>query len=376
MCFLAAAGCGKVVLPPQENGRAGRNASPIPSLFTPLEAHVAVLLPDDEALCLARSLAPRSQGLASWRDMADAVARSQSYLSSRPAAETALSLPGVTATWGDLAAALATLRRILPSLDADPELLARSFRWVRLGPDFSFTGYYEPTLAASKKPTATLNYPLYRRPPDLKNGVPYHSRNAIDRRGALRGRNLEIAYVDETDAFFLHVQGSGRLKFAGGSTMHVLYAGKNNRQYVSLGRVMKERGILPEGGVNMRAIRKYLAKNPGQRAALFDENPSYVFFRPESHGPIGSMGKVITPWVSLAVDRRVVPQGSLTMVVAPLPGPDGQHTRPFPALTLPQDSGGAIKGHRMDLFCGAGKEAEHVAGHLDVKGAVYILLPR
>ncbi|MDL2209303.1 MltA domain-containing protein [Desulfovibrio sp. OttesenSCG-928-O18] len=381
LCFfllglLAAAGCGKTVLPPEGDMQNGQTASPVPQLFVPLEAHAAVLLPENEALRLVGSLSPRSQGLTSWRDMGDAVARSHSYASSRPASGIALSFPGVSATWGELATALAALQRILPSLDANPELLARSFRWVRLGPDFSFTGYYEPTLAASKKPTAKLNYPLYRRPPELKNGVRYHSRNAIDRKGALRGRNLEIAYVDETDAFFLHIQGSGRLKFADGSTIHVLYAGKNNQQYVSLGRVMKERGILPEGGVNMRAIREYLANNPGERAALFDENPSYVFFRPETYGPVGSMGRVLTPWVSLAVDRRVVPQGSLTMIVAPLPGPDGQHTRPFPALTLPQDSGGAIKGHRMDLFCGAGTEAEHVAGHLDVKGAVYILLPK
>ncbi|SBV99499.1 MltA specific insert domain-containing protein [uncultured delta proteobacterium] len=391
--FLAAslaaplAGCGKTVLPSANGqgangqiangqGAARGPVAAMPSLFTPLETHAAVTLADAEALRLVRQLSPRQQGLSSWRDMDAAVARSLSFARNKPANGAALSFPGLTATWGDIARSAELLQRLLPSLDAKPELLASSFRWVRLGPDFSFTGYYEPTLAASRKPTGKLSHPLYKRPPDLRNGVPYFTRNQIDRGGALRGKGLEIAYVDETDAFFLHVQGSGRLRFQDGSVIHVLYAAKNNRSYVSLGRVMKERGLLPEDGVNMKAIREYLAKNPGQRAELFDENPSYVFFRAETYGPIGSMGAVITPWVSLAVDRRSVPQGSVAMILTPLPGPDGRHTRPFPALTLPQDSGGAIKGHRMDLFCGAGDEAEHVAGHLDVKGAVYILLPK
>lgn len=381
LCLLCiCAGCGKTVIPPepgqQQNGRPAAIPRTTINLFTPFEAHAVRLLSDAEARKLIQQLSPRQQGLSSWREMDAAVARSLDFARKRPANNAALSFPGLSATWGDIARGASLLRDLLPSLDARPELLASSFRWVRLGPDFSFTGYYEPTLKASRKPTAALPYPLYRLPPDLRAKQPYHTRNQIDRKGALRGRNLEIAYVDETDAFFLHVQGSGRLQFDDGSVIHVLYAGKNNRRYVSLGRVMKERGILPEGGVNMRAIRDYLAQNPGQRAELFDENPSYVFFRSETYGPIGSMGAVLTPWVSLAVDRKVIPQGSIAMVLAPLPGPDGQHTVPFPALTLPQDSGGAIKGHRMDLFCGAGDQAEHVAGHFDVKGAVYLLLPK
>ncbi len=372
LCFK---GCGKQVLTDGQPAGPGARIPPI-ALFEPLDAACSLPLAPDEAARLVRQLAPAAQGLRSWRDMDFAVSQSLAFASAKPAAAVALSRPGLTATWGEMARGLALLRSLLPRLDADPQLLARHFRWLRLGPDFSFTGYYEPTLKAGRKPAPFLEYPLYRLPPDLRSGVPYHSRNAIDRRGALRGRGLEIAYVDETDAFFLHVQGSGRLRFADGSVSHVLYAGKNNRPYVSLGRVMKERGLLPEDGVNMRAIREYLALHPEQRSALFDENPSYVFFREAASGPVGSMGKALTPWVSLAVDRGTVPQGSLTMILAPLPGPDGRHTRPFPALTLPQDSGGAIKGNRMDLFCGAGDEAAHVAGHLDAKGAVYILLPR
>ena len=377
--LFALGGCGKTTLPTTNGqpapGQTQRRPA-IPALFTPLEVHAAVRLSDAEAQRLVRQLSPKQQGLSSWRSLDEAVGRSVSYAKKRPAAGVALSFPGLVVTWNDIARGTELLQRLLPSLDTNPNLLVTSFQWVRLGPDFSFTGYYEPTLEASRAPSGRLSYPLYRKPPELQAGKPYYTREQIDRKGVLRGKNLEIAYVDEVDAFFLHVQGSGRLKFKDGSTTHVLYAAKNNRAYASLGRIMKERGLLPEDGVNMRAIREYLAKNPGQRATLFDENPSYVFFRATDYGPIGSMGSIVTPWVSLAVDRRVIPQGSVTMIVAPLPGPDGNHTRPFPALTLPQDSGGAIKGHRIDLFCGAGPEAEHVAGHMDVKGAVYLLLPK
>ena len=387
LAVLLLAGCGKVHIPSGENSpRPASGQTPMPSrtmpqgraeaLFIPMEQHGAVLLSDEEAALLALALSPGRQKLASWKDLENGIARSLSYAARRPANAVALSFPGGTATWADLVSSLTTLQRLLPSLDRNPGLLAKTFRWLRLGPDFSFTGYYEPTIAASRTPTTKRPYPLYRRPPDLRDNVPFYSRNAIDRGGALRGKNLEIAYVDETDAFFLHIQGSGRLQFEDGSVIHALYHAKNNHKYVSLGRLMKERGLLPEDGVNMKAIRTYLADNPSERAELFDENPSYVFFRAETNGPIGSMGGILTPWVSLAVDRNVVPQGSVTLIATALPEDDGKPTRPFTALTLPQDSGGAIRGHRMDLFCGAGEEAEHVAGHLDVRGAVYMLLPR
>ena len=365
-CLLLS-GCG---------GKPAKTALPAPELFTPLEYSGAITLAEAEAQRLVTRLSAHSQGLGSWTDIAFAVRQSLAYASTRPANQTAFSFAGANATWGDIARGQALLYTLLPQLDANPSLLATAFTWVRLGPDFSFTGYYEPTLLASREPTRELPHPLYRRPPELRNGIAYHTRNAIDRNGALRGRGLEFAWVDETDAYFLQVQGSGRLQFPDGDVIHALYDGKNNQAYASLGRIMKERGLLPEDGVSMQAIRKYLAEHPEERAELFDQNASYVFFRPEVYGPLGSMGKVLTPWVSLAVDRRVVPLGSLTMVIAPLPGPEGNHTIPFPALTLPQDTGGAIKGHRIDLFCGSGAKATHVAGHLNARGAVYILLPK
>jgi membrane-bound lytic murein transglycosylase A len=45
-------------------------------------------------------------------------------------------------------------------------------------------------------------------------------------------------------------------------------------------------------------------------------------------------------------------------------------------LGLAQDRGGAIKGSRLDLFCGAGEEAEFLAGHLQARSRVFLLLKK
>ena len=346
-------------------------------MFSPLNQSGAFRLSEQEATNLAEKMDARKQGMNSWRDLSFAIAQSLEYAASRPASSSALSVQGLRLSYGDLAASLHHLQALLPSLDNRPGLLAKEFAWYRIGPDFGFTGYYEPILRASRTKSATYSYPLYKVPPELRNGVPYHTRQAIDRKGAIAGRGLEIAWVSsETDAFFLHIQGSGRLVFPDGSSTHVLYAGKNNRAYVPLGRVMRDRGMLEPDNVNMRSIRQCLLENPDKCTALFDTNPSYVFFREASQGPIGAMGRPLTPWVSTAVDRRTLPHGGLVFAVLPLPDASGKPGIPFYGLTLPQDTGGAIKGQRIDLFCGSSDQAAHTAGYLDAKGAVYVLVKK
>lgn len=374
VCFmLALAACsGK-----QESARTAPLRTEGPPLFTPLTQSGAFAVPEAEARELVRKADPRRRGLRSWSELEFAVSQSLDYSARRPADSAALSASGLSATYGQVTESLRHLKSLLPRLDANPELLASEFTWYRIGPDFGFTGYFEPTLRASRTRSSAYPYPLYRVPPDLKKDRPYHTRHAIDRKGALAGRGLEIAWVhSEMDAFFLHIQGSGRLVFEDGSVSHVLYAGKNNRKYVALGRVMREQGLLEPDNVNMESIRACLLGNPDKCAELYDSNPSYVFFREAAHGPVGAIGKVLTPYVSIATDRRVLPYGSLTFSVLPLPDASGGPTRSFYGVTLPQDTGGAIKGHRADLFCGAEKDAAHTAGYLDFKGAVYLLLKK
>lgn len=359
---------------PRGDGGGGR---PTVRLFSPMNRDGVAILSPSEAESLALKMELRSQGLSSWRDLDFAVSQSLAFASSKASDATALDRQGLRVSYGQLAESLRHLKLILPRLDAYPGLLAKDFTWYRIGPDFGFTGYYEPTLQASRTRSAKYAHALYRKPPDLKKGKAYYSRNAIDRKGALAGRGLELAWVSsDIDAFFLHIQGSGRLRFENGSVSHVLYADKNNHAYNALGRIMKERGLLAPDNVNMQSIRRYLEEHPGEKAELFDQNPSYVFFRESDKGPYGAMGRPLTPWVSTAVDRKVLPHGSLTFIIVPLPDRDGNMLRPFYGLTLPQDVGGAIKNNRMDFFCGAGPEAEHTAGFLNAQGAVYVLVKK
>lgn len=379
LCLLPA-GCSKktvsgspVVSTPAEMG-APRHGVDRPPSFKAMESAGVAVLSQKEAEKAAAQLNPRQQGLRSWRDFAFPLSQSLAYAKGRPANAEAFSQPGLKLTYGQLAESLEHLQKLLPELDAKPGLLASEFTWTRIGPDFLYTGYFEPSLKASRKKSKAYPYPLYRVPPDLKKGKAYHTRQAIDRKGALAGKGLEIAWVEsEMDAFFLHIQGSGRLVFEDGSVTHVLYAGKNNRPYVPIGRVLRDQGLLEPDNISMQSIRECLLGNPEKCAEIYDSNPSYVFFREAAQGPIGAMGRPLTPYVSIATDRSVLPHGSLVCVVTPLPDASGQGKRGFHGLALPQDTGGAIKRNRVDLFCGPGDEASHNAGYMNFKGPLYVL---
>jgi membrane-bound lytic murein transglycosylase A len=332
---------------------------------------------DAEAANLATSFKPANQGLRSWTDLAPAIDRSLRYILKRPDTEVAVNHPELRVTWGQVRRSLTVLRDLLPQLDSRPQLLASTFHWYALGPTVKFTGYYEPTLEASWTQTGEFVQPLYGVPPDLRRGKPYHDRYAIDEKGVLKGRGLELAWIkSKVDSFFLQIQGSGRLVFTDGSIRHVLYADKNNRSYVALGRTMKDRGLIDQ--VSMRTIREYLSAHPNEVAELLATNPSYVFFSLATDGPLGAMGQVVTPWVSLAVDRKVFPLGAPVVFSVPLPGTDHvQGARGLlSGIGFCQDVGGAIKGSRADLFCGPGDFAEMIAGHLDVGGDMMLLLVR
>jgi membrane-bound lytic murein transglycosylase A len=262
------------------------------------------------------------------------------------------------------------------------------FDWVRVFDGRAFaTGYYEPELEGSR--TAQPGYaPIYRVPSDLVrctkadgttgrgrvapdgHCVLYFTRAEIED-GALRGRGLELAWAkDPVDLFFLEIQGSGRVQMPDGSVMRVGYAGQNGRDYVAIGRLLRERGILPPGGANMQAIRDWIRANPAEGRALMRENPSFVFFRElTGPGPLGSINVPVSPRATVAVDPRFVPYGAPVFLTLDRPEANG--------IWVAQDTGGAIKGpNRFDTFWGAGAEAVSLAGSMSASGEAIILLPK
>jgi len=328
-----------------------------------------------------------------------AIGHSLAYVRTRPVDGKPFGADGPACTWGELGESLERLRALIPDLAQDPDLLTREFRWLEVRPEPLMTGYYEPWMEGSLEPDPRFPVPIYGLPADLRsvdlgrfhprwkgqrltyrldeNGIaPYHSREEIDVLGALTSTETPIAWTrDLVDVFFLQVQGSGRLNLPDGSVRHVLYAGKNGHEYVSLGKVMIERGLVPAEEMSMQRIRAYLREHPHEVTELLNTNPSYVFFRLAQDGPLGAMGRTLTPMVSMATDSAFLPLGSILAVDAVLPDEDGTETRTA-FLGLAQDRGGAIKGSRLDLFCGAGQRAEFLAGHLQATSRVYLLLKK
>jgi len=236
--------------------------------------------------------------------------------------------------------------------------------------DGLFTGYFEITLNGSRQRGGKYQTPLYRRPPE-----PTRFTRAEIEDGALAGKGLELLWVDDpVDAFFLEIQGSGRVKLRDGGEMRVGYEGQNGKPYVPVGRLLIERGELPREKVTMAAIRAWMTANPEKGAALRRDNPSYVFFREIARdGALGAQGVVLTPERSLAVDRAFIALGVPLWIETRERFSSGVIRR----LVVAQDTGGAIKGPvRGDLFWGHGKAAADGAGAMNARGRYYLLLPK
>lgn len=353
-----------------------------------------------------------------------AAAAAATAAAATPVPETARSL-GVTRAempdLGDATAALAAFRRSCGVLVKRTDLsgLTEAGDWVapcaaaatatdanaffgtlvpvRVGPGTGLnTGYYEPELAGSRTPLAG-GTPLYRRPPDLvevdlgafaaslagkkirgriagQGFVPYHDRAAISG-GALDARGLELAWAaDPYEAFFLEIQGSGRLRLPDGTVMRVGYDGQNGRDYTGIGKLLRERGALGPGQATMDGIIGWMRRSPDKGVALMNENRSKIFFRElppgdPSLGPPGAIGIALTPQVSVAADPRFVPLGAPLWL-------SSKGETPFTRVMVAQDTGGAIKGaNRLDVFWGAGADARRIAGGMSATGSAVLLLP-
>ena len=273
----------------------------------------------------------------------------------------------------------------------------------RIEPKGVFTGYFEPVYPASRARSERFSAPVLPRPDDLVevdlglfrdnlkgeriagkivNGrlTPYADRTAIERQGPA-GDQTPIAWLDPNDLFFLQIQGSGRLVFDNGDVARVGYAAQNGHPYRAIGRVMVERAIMPLEAVTMQSIRTWLDNAaPHEAEAMRGENPSYVFFHAlddvaPSLGPLGAQGAPLTPERSIAVDRRFHTLGAPVWVdIEPV---SQAGAAPIRRLMIAQDTGGAIKGPvRGDVFWGAGDEAGEIAGAMNAKGRLFVLLPR
>jgi len=282
---------------------------------------------------------------------------------------------------------------------------ARFVPWRLAGSDGAteglVTGYYEPLLRGSRVRQSPFLFPLYGPPddlltidlsavnPDLRNFrlrgrlqgrrvVPYYSRAEIEA-GAAPVAGKELVWVDDAvEAFFLQIQGSGRVRLDNGDVLRLGYADQNGHPYQSIGRTLVERGELQPGEASMQAIHAWAAAHPERLGELLNQNPSYVFFRElpvldAAAGPIGALGVPLTPQRSIAVDPRYVALGAPVFLATSWPASD----LPLYRLVIAQDTGGAIRGPvRADFFWGFGAEAGALAGRMRQQGRMWLLLPK
>lgn len=299
-------------------------------------------------------------------------------------------------------------------------------------PTGTITGYYEPVLHGDNRETSMARFPIYGVPYDFvsvslpshlrnsrgvvrisqtgqnsgnidNNGnytanlalfpinerstsikgrfvgnqfVPYYTRSDING-GALNGRAPILGYAnDPVELFFMHIQGSGRLRTPDGQFIRLGFADKNEYPYVSIGKYMANRGYLPLAQTSMQGIKSWMQRNPHHLAEVLGQNPSYIFFRQldgsSTDGPIGALGVPLSGEFSGAVDRQYITLGAPIFVATTHPDTKQSLNR----LIMAQDTGSAIKGAvRVDYFWGYGDAAGATAGKMKNAGQVWQLLP-
>ncbi|RVQ66977.1 hypothetical protein EKN06_08505 [Croceicoccus ponticola] len=265
------------------------------------------------------------------------------------------------------------------------------FETVQVGSGDAFlTGYFEPQIAGVEAARTGYDVPVYGVPDDLIRDpaytgegrgpqgrigadgrfVPYYERSEIVS-GAIADSAPVIGWAqDPIDFFFLQIQGSGQLIGPDGQVTRIGYAGQNGREYVAIGKVLRERGVFQPGEATMQGIVAWLHANPAAAADVMNENKSWVFFKElTGDGPLGALGVPVRAHASVAADPKFVPLGAPVFIDAAHDEADG--------LWIAQDTGGAIKGaNRFDTFWGAGEDAKRIAGGMSSDGRALILLPK
>ncbi|MEG4459211.1 murein transglycosylase A [Microcoleus sp. N9_A1] len=247
----------------------------------------------------------------------------------------------------------------------------------------AFTGYFEPTYAASRTPNSEYRYPLYRMPPNMASWPkPHPTRLDLEGADALQAskgllRGLELVWLrDRFQAFLVHVQGSAKLQLTDGSVMTVGFAGKTSQSYTGVGRELVKDGKFTLEELNLPKLREYFTNFPADMDKYLPKNQSFVFFRDTNGSPAtGSIGVPVTAERSIATDKALMPPGALALISTKLPYPSATGQLEQSAVNryvLDQDTGGAIKGAgRVDVFMGTGDLAGDRAGYINSTGELY-----
>jgi len=261
------------------------------------------------------------------------------------------------------------------------------------------TGYYEPLLKGSRRPSERFRYPIYAQPGNLlkidlgippsegkfstdrgrlegRKVIPYYTRAEIENNQHLLRNHAFLWVEDKVELFFLHIQGSGRIMLDNGEVVKIGFADHNGYPYRSIGKLLIEQGELNPQQASMQHIKQWGRKNPHKLDNLLQKNARFIFFRElpaNISGPIGAMGIPLTAGRSIAIDPENIPLGALVYLSTTWPNTG----KPLNRLMVAQDTGNAIKGEvRADFFWGHGEEAALQAGKMKQPVRMWVLLPK
>ena len=271
------------------------------------------------------------------------------------------------------------------------------------------TGYYEPSARGSLVPTNEFSQALYAAPNDLVsidlkkfgsrfyNGeklellqgrienqtiIPYFSRKEIDGDQKLKGKNLELVWLDPIDAFFIQIQGSGWVLLPDGNKIHLGYANQNGQPYFAIGKLIAKNAD-EMSKMSMQKIRAHLKNLPrNNQQDLFNKNPSYVFFKKLEGKALTYSGLEVSQGRTSATDLRFFPKGAIAFLDVDEPHFKNEISEEVdswenkPRLVFDQDTGGAIRGGgRVDLYFGEDEKAAQYAGVMRQMSKLYYLVP-
>jgi len=237
-----------------------------------------------------------------------------------------------------------------------------------------FTGYFSPVMELRHRADGIYKYPVYSLP-KCSDDCPTRSQIY---NGALEGLGLELGYAaNMIDPFIMEIQGSGFVHYEDdGSLQYFGYAGKNNKEYVSIGRLLIEAGEVAKEDMSLKAIKKWVLSNDDETVRqLLEQNPSFVFFSPREDSAVrGTAGIPLLPMASVAGDRNLFPMGTPILAEVPLLNADGTWSGVHALrLLIVLDTGGAVKENHLDLYYGMGPRAGTEAGHYKHFGRVWKL---
>ncbi|QPC86080.1 transglycosylase [Mesorhizobium sp. NBSH29] len=310
------------------------------------------------------------------------------------------------ASFGEAYAEARNLRERIDRREAR-EFFERHFVPCKVVPDNRdsgfVTGFYEPIVKASSVKTHQFRWPIYGRPSDLvdvddsnrpagmdpylafgcqsENGIGEYFDRADIEDGALAGRGLELAWLeDQLETFLIHVQGAARLEMPDGTVRRFTYAAKSGQRFTGPGSLLVQTGKIDGKTATMETILAWFRANSSSIDNTLRQNRSFIFFREQpvqdaGLGPVAAAKVPLRPGRSMAVDRLAHVFGTPFYIHAPtLEAFGGSH---FSRLMIAQDTGSAIVGHaRGDLFAGSGREAGEIAGVVRHDADFYALIPR